>query len=383
MRFPVKIKFSKVNIALISANSVEFYPPLLNLLRDERLRHAQIICYTTYNLRIKRDKLKVKGVRFVRTSQHSSCYSIINLIERLWFVLRTLIGLIFNHPDKILYIESNSALPVYLYRRYINHNVKVFIHYYEYTSPEQYGESQWDSFCHHKERKFIYSIMDWYSQCNAKRMELFQRNCNLGPEKAHILPNYPPMSWRSYCKERHILNQPIRIIYIGSLSIENTYVCEFAEFIEQSGGKLIWDIFSYNFAKNVQTFFRKKHFKYTHIYEEGIDYDTIPQKFDSYDVGVILYKGNTPNMIYNESNKFFEYLVCGLDIWFSNRLLLLKQRKTYGTIPAVIPIDFTNLEEFNYQEAISHKEAIFKLPCFSAEEANTQLIEMLLGVNTL
>ena len=66
----------------------------------------------------------------------------------------------------------------------------------------------------------------------------------------------------------------------------------------------------------------------------------------NYDVGVILYKPLIDNFKYNAPNKLFEYLVCGLEVWFPGNLLgILPYQKAHPL--KVFALDFTNLEGKN------------------------------------
>ena len=40
-----------------------------------------------------------------------------------------------------------------------------------------------------------------------------------------------------------------------------------------------------------------------------------------YHIGLTLYNGHIPNFVYNVPNKVFEYLACGLDVWYSKDLI--------------------------------------------------------------
>ncbi len=46
------------------------------------------------------------------------------------------------------------------------------------------------------------------------------------------------------------------------------------------------------------------------------DYGDLPKILQEYQVGLIMYKGADDNTSYSAPNKLFEYLVCGLDVWY-------------------------------------------------------------------
>lgn len=64
----------------------------------------------------------------------------------------------------------------------------------------------------------------------------------------HILPNYPPASW--FRKRKLHANEIVKCVYVGSLSLTDTYVLEFCQWIAKQHGKVLFDIYSFNFHKN-------------------------------------------------------------------------------------------------------------------------------------
>jgi hypothetical protein len=58
------------------------------------------------------------------------------------------------------------------------------------------------------------------------------------------------------------------------------------------------------------------------------------------------------NWIQNAPNKVFEYLACGLDVWFSKTITYTLSIARDDVYPKIIAVDFDNLKEFNIQKAI-------------------------------
>ena len=77
------------------------------------------------------------------------------------------------------------------------------------------------------------------------------------------------------------------------------------------------------------------------IYDE-VNYFDLPKFLINYDYGVVLYKGHIPNYIYNVPNKVFEYLSCGLNVLYSNKLLSINNFKKINNINNIIDFDFEN-----------------------------------------
>ena len=204
-------------------------------------------------------------------------------------------------PEKILYYETLSAYPVYLYKKYLNKNIPVFIHYHEYMSKEDYSQGMKLVRFFHKKEKFLYQRVKWISQTNPDRLEKFAENENLVElEKLFVLPNYPPLWWHS----SHELSDPIplKFIYIGALSLETMYTKQFADWVMMQKGKAVWDIHSFNVTGAAKKYFEDINSPYINL-KGPVDYLQLPSILRNYQVGVILYNGSIPNYIYNAPNK--------------------------------------------------------------------------------
>ena len=102
-----------------------------------------------------------------------------------------------------------------------------------------------------------------------------------------------------------------------------------------------FDIYSFNFHKNTLDAIEKLQCPYIEFHKEGIKYSEIPDLFDLYDVGVLLYKAKTMNFKYNETNKFYEYLICGLDVWYPKEMTLLHEMDKRMFAPHIVEMDIT------------------------------------------
>jgi hypothetical protein len=63
-----------------------------------------------------------------------------------------------------------------------------------------------------------------------------------------------------------------------------------------------------------------------------------------------MYRGNTRNYIYNETNKLFEYLACGLDVWYPKQMLGIKPHARTDIAPRIIELDFERLQDIQMAE---------------------------------
>jgi hypothetical protein len=167
-------------------------------------------------------------------------------------------------------------------------------------------------------------------------------------DNVYVLPNYPPKNWFHPAKQ---ISNPIRILYVGALSLSTMYTKEFAEWVVAQKGRVIWHLYSSNSSMEVQDYFRSLK---TNLIEfrGGVAYEDLPEVIKGYDVGVILYKGHIPNYIYNAPNKLFEYLACGLDVWFPQVMIGSLPYNDVNHYPKVMALDFSELHKVSPDELI-------------------------------
>jgi len=225
------------------------------------------------------------------------------------------------------------------------------------------------TYFHTLEKKWLYPHAKWISETNNERLQLFRTDHPyLRVEQLEIMPNYPPRSWQQQVQQppsphqplnlsttqplNPLTPQPLKIVYVGSLSLENTYLKEFCEWVIGFDGKIQFDIFSFNLHKDVELYISSINKNYISLQKDGIEYKSIPSIISKYDVGIIFYKAYSHNVVNCVSNKFYEYLACGLDIWFSSIMQSTHSLITSNSYPKVIPVNFEDLNNFNWEEAI-------------------------------
>lgn len=345
---------------------LEFYPPVtnfLNILSKEPGVAAKV--YSTHNNKDRREYF-VPGIKIFRSNYPSY---IKRKSEKLWAFLVMVVGpllqMLLYKPHSVLYYEPHSAFSVYLYKKFFNRKVNVFIHYHEYYSPEEFlGEGMsWVNYFHKKEVAFLYKKAVWISQTNTSRLSYFKKDHpDIEKEKLRTLANYPPKSWSNInFKEENPLSK-LRLLYIGALSFENTYIKEILDFVLKHPTKVTLDIYSFNTKKEVSSYIKAMSVENITYYDKGIDYNRIPEMAVNYDVGLVLYKGHNLNYIYNAPNKLFEYLACGLSVWVPKNLLGCAPYLNDSTKPAVIQVDYVGLP----QELLLKSKALADLPFYSS-----------------
>ena len=330
-----------MNIALIHFQPLEKYPPVMNCIRN-----------------LENEKVEVVSI-FTTCSQNnwfSATFPIFRLgnyttsrWSRYWtylyFNLTCLFYLCFYRPKKVLYYETYSAWPVYWYKKLFP-SIHVFIHFHEYVSDKEKKESSaYYKYLLVKETALLKKAI-WISHTNEDRMQLFQQDYPfLSKDQCYILPNYPPADWAIRAQKIRANRQVSavkRMVYVGAIGLNSTYIREISAWLKEQKGAFTLDIYSSNIDKDVLIFLHNLKSSYILIHKE-ILYFELPEQLATYGIGLVLYKGHIPNYVYNVPNKVYEYLACGLEVWYSEELYSTNTFKQKYDIQQLISINFTNL----------------------------------------
>jgi hypothetical protein len=342
-------------LVVIHFAPLEFYPPIQNLLGELEKSSLKIktwvITSLCTNLNLRPFSLPNGNSKIFRSGIfNGKDKKILRYLNYLFFFTSSLVRLIIIRPKKILYFETISSFPAYLYKRFFNNACQVLIHYHEYTSPAEYQSGMLLVKYFHRYEKWLYPRAAWVSHTNNFRMTLFKKDVYpVEIRNAQILPNYPPLSWKSMPKSS--VNYPIRIVYVGSLSLTTMYTEEFSKWVVGQNGKVLFDMYSYNCTSEAETFIKQLKSPWITL-KDGVNYDRVPAILKDYDVGMILYNGHIPNYVYNAPNKLFEYLASGLDVWFPDVMIGCLDYTTNLGNPKVLSIDFKDLNAFDLETAM-------------------------------
>jgi len=297
------------------------------------------------------------------------------------YYFRSLVSCLTYKPDRILYFETISSLTPILLSRLPGRKPELFIHYHEYMNNEEYQKMFLNRSFHKMEMK-IYSQARWISQTNADRMAMFLRDIGrAGLSNTHILPNYPPASWNKGSHEKS-LGKPLRLVYVGSLgSMDLLYIREVVQWVGSRGGELSLDIYCFQVPEEIRRFIRDQHCDFVHL-KGQVAYNKLPDILPQYDVGLILYKGGPDNTIYSVSNKMYEYLVCGLDVWYPKEVTGSHGLDSPELWPKVLRLDFSDLKQYNLAELSYHRPGFAREIDFSCEAASHDLVTLLIEKNS-
>ena len=312
-------------VAIVHFMPLEFYPPVTNALNFIGI-HKQFTTkvWSTINNKGRvpysnSDLKRIRRTHFPKTND----FIVYRLFKYFYFNILTFFELIIFNPSVVIYYESYSAWPVYWYIKWFGKQKKIFKHCHEYFDAKWYAEGMTLVKLYHSyEKRFLYPRADWISHTNIYRVDMFLKDFpELEPAKIHILPNYPPKSWSLNDAKETGVAKILRAVYVGSLSLEHTYIKEFCDWVVLQDGKIHFDIFAFNCPVTTVTYLKQLNSDFINFYDDGIAYNDIPNTLKSHDIGVILYKGTSLNAKYCASNKLFEYLICNLEVWLSEEQL--------------------------------------------------------------
>ena len=325
-----------MRIVILHFQPLEKYPPILNLIRDlerDEIEKVSVLSTNTSNNWFT-SPLVLHRWGQIGSSKWAryATYIIYNLFALCYLLIK--------RPTKVVYYETLSCWPVYWYKK-IRSNSKVFIHFHEYTSCEEKNSSS--AYYKNLLVKEIYLLQkaDWVSHTNDDRMRLFRKDYPfLHDKQCHIFPNYPPEDWTlraQQIRSTRIPSEIIKLVYVGALGMQTTYIQELAEWIQEQHGKYSLDIYTDNIEPEVREFLQNLNSSFIQL-KAAIPYFDLPEVLAQYDIGVVLYKGHIPNYVYNVPNKVMEYLLCGLHVWFPKDLkttadFFNEQLKQDNTIP--------------------------------------------------
>ena len=359
-------------VAVIHFMPLEFYPPVTNFL-DEASKSNQlsIRVWTTHN---NKDR-KVYDNKILDCISRTALptlkeHAFIRLIRYFFFNFKCLLELFCFKPDKIIYYESFSAWPVYIYLKFFDKNKELFIHFHEYFSPKWYTNGmRLVKYYHQLEIKILFKRANWISQTNIDRVKMFREDYNfLNNDKLNIFPNYPPKKWHTKSDSNKLI-VPLRTVYIGTLSLDYAYIREYCDWVDKMQGKILFHVYGYNYNIETLNYLQSLSSPYIVFFEGGIEYDEIPKTLRDYDFGLILYKALTKNYKYNESNKLFEYLACGLRVLHSSQMLGIRG---YDPIN-VMSVDFESLDVFDISKLLV-MQGVSRQSKYTTEEASKAIL---------
>lgn len=361
---------------------IELYPPVLNLLKvlEEKINDTILVTiFTTKpdadfrkyesankNIEIKRfGKLDSKSIKFLRYLNYFK-----------YFVSSLILG-IFPKPERIIYFETISSIGPLIIKKIYGKRSGLFIHYHEYMTTQEYRGMYLNKLFHSLEKK-MYPVAKWISHTNQYRMDLFLKDIELPYlNNTNIFPNYPLSDFKNTVVSLRVLT-PVRLVYVGSFgSMEDIYIEEMLEWIKHQNGNVTLDIYSFNITASIKSFVKNLVCPYINVFSK-VDYFNLPHILKNYDVGLVLYKGTSNNVIYCVSNKLFEYLACGLDVWYPEEMIGTHEFDSEEYWPKVLRLNYKKLADYSLLELVHRAKGKERNIDFTYEKASEKLVRELI-----
>ncbi len=309
-------------IAILHFHPLEKYPPVMNLIIDTKSTGIfQVLVISIDNMNNFGNWFKFKNVKIFRFGRLYG-NKILRYCSYLQYNILAFLCLLLNKPKILIAFESYSIIPVYIYKQIFPKTI-LFVHYHEYTSIEEVKNGSIYLKYLNSIEKRLFLICDWVSQTNEDRLNLFLKdNPSIKHERTFFVPNLPPKDWYSYSlkNKSEIKTPPLKLVHVGALSLKTMYLSEIVEWVIGQEGKFIIDFYTDNITDEALNYLKLIDSKYINLFE-SINYFKLPEVLIKYDVGLTIYKGFIPNYSYNVPNKVYEYLACGLQVWYSKDLL--------------------------------------------------------------
>ncbi len=263
-------------------------------------------------------------------------------------------------PDVILSVETHSALAVWLYRVVFRGRAVLVIQHYEYAAPEDYyrkgNRLLW---LNRFFERCLFPTAHRVTQTNPDRLRLFHAdNPQLRSAQLAVWPNYPPASWRSDQHRPWPITPagPLRLVFVGAVSLRDTWIGQVAKWIAESGqNTCTLDVYASRCDQETADYLEALACERLRFHKGGVPYSSLPQVLRNFDVGLILYRGNTLNFVWNETNKLFEYLICGLDVWYPPCMKSIARLQNNTTLPRILGTDFENLSEIQINSRLQRE----------------------------
>ncbi len=340
-------------IIILHFREPRLYPPLLNFI--EFLKENDLEFY------------------LVTAKYQSSKNQFAKFWGKLLFVLQgNFYATITQNP--IVCFESISTIALFLANK-LNSKLKVYFHFHEYFSKQEYlRESRLEQFGWKLEKNILKNAK-WISHTNQHRMDMWAiENNSIDSKKYRILPNYPSEKWVKLKQPTQIDQKGItKLVHIGALSEKSMYLENMLQFL---GNKPQFSIafYSHRFTPEISDLISK----YNNCTMNGsISYQDIPSLKGKYDVGLVLYNGSTLNFTYNAPNKIFEYLALDLDVWCSDKLITAYDHERLDCYPKMIMVDYENLEAFEVDKALDKNGLDYVQSPYVCEPVYQNLLKMM------
>jgi len=170
------------------------------------------------------------------------------------------------------------------------------------------------------------------------------------------------------------------MVYVGSASFEDTFIREVVEWVERHPETVTLHVAGNNVSSDVWEWLESRRAPNITYDRGGFPYGALPELLGRFDVGLILYKGNTANFVHNVPNKAIEYLACGLNVWYPIQMDGMEAFHRDHSSLSLRQIDFERLGDVTAAGVVARDTAAGTEFPFTAEAALAPMIAELENV---
>lgn len=361
-------------ILIFHFRPIQLYPPIINFLSYiAQLNKYEVTVVTTMTSRF--NSLKFNEVKIVECFNYDHG----NSLRYLKFYVTCFKYLIPTRKyNVIINYESISSISLSIANLLglLDSKTKLLFHYHEYFSVHDIKKQmRLEQIGYNLENKILKKAI-WVSQTNSHRLNLFKFDKPFLTHNLYSLPNYPSRRWCNSKKIPSTTLDKIKLVFVGALSSSSTYINEIIDWVNKNHDKLSLDIISLKLPVDIRS--KMDLLESDSIrYLGPIEYSKLPKILTGYDVGLVIYNGESNNFVYNQPNKIFEYLACGLDVWFSKDLISSHSLQRLDSYPKIVNVDFENIDSFNPFEAVDKTKLNYCENTYYAEEVFNSIFEQI------
>lgn len=310
-----------MKVAYLHNLPLEYYPPATNALEHFASRPGwEVRAWTVDNTRHlqpwKHERLDIRRLPFGDQSKGALSRAI---AYTSWH-MRTAVELRRWKPDVIIAVEPNSMPALSFYYSLLRGSAPLFIHFHEYYAPEDYSNPGMRLLraAQRIDNDALLERAVWVSQTNEDRLRMmFETHPRLRKESGRVLPNLPPAEWVKRAQYPATNDAGVtRMVYVGSASLEDTFIRELAVWVSDHRADYSLHVAGNNITEGVWEMLESLDAPNITTNPRGCSYAELPDLLTGFDIGLILYRGNTLNFQYNVPNKAIEYLAAGLEVWY-------------------------------------------------------------------
>lgn len=362
----------KKSLFIIHFQPLELYPPIMNFLQFGEVYPVDFNIYVITNessVKLNKFKTAANNIHIIRINKlvkHS--FILKRLLNYLSFYLACYFYMVKYSPKVILYFETISSFPAIIYKLIRKQKIYLFAHYHEYTTLQEYKTGMILNRINHWLESKYYKLYTWVSHTNEFRLNkfLFDHQLVSGNNIVFtVMPNYPPQKWITQPKKQPL--KPYNLVMLGAIGYDTMYLKEIVEWVSSNPSLVKLDLYTNNIDRKAIEYLNKYANSNVTLFS-AIDYYKIPDVLHNYDIGLVIYKPFSENIIYGAPNKLFEYNVCGLDVWFPYQMEGSYPYISHEYFPKIVPVNFSKLAEIKVDAMISRKILNYKNTSYVYED---------------